>query len=101
MACLQSKATLLIMLAVLTSVTPLLVAAQEKTPVAASDKAYLPHLSGTVVDTSGAVIAGATVQVRSTNGTVQITTRSDTNGSFIVSGLAAGNYRLVVSNPRF
>jgi len=26
------------------------------------------------------------------------TTRSDTNGSFVVSGLAAGNYRLVVSN---
>ena len=37
-----------------------------------------PQLSGTVVDTSGAVIAGATVQVRSANGTVQITTQSDT-----------------------
>ena len=81
--------------------TPLLVAAQEKTPVATSDKAYSPQLSGTVVDTSGAVIAGATVQVRSANGTVQRTTQSDTNGSFIISGLAAGNYRLVVSNPGF
>ena len=28
-------------------------------PVATSDKAYPPQLSGTVVDTSGAVIAGA------------------------------------------
>ncbi len=70
-------------------------------PVATSDKAYPPQLSGTVVDTSGAVIAGATVQVRSANGTVQRTTQSDRNGSFIVSGLAAGNYRLVVSNPGF
>ncbi|MGD0683340.1 MAG: carboxypeptidase-like regulatory domain-containing protein, partial [Terracidiphilus sp.] len=70
-------------------------------PVAASDKAYPPQLSGTVVDTSGAVIAGATVQVRSANGTVQKTTQSETNGSFIFSGLAAGNYRLVVSNPGF
>ena len=61
---------------------------QEKTPVATSDKAYPPQLSGTVVDTSGAVIAGATVQVRSANGTVQRTTQSDTNGSFIISGLA-------------
>jgi len=61
----------------------------------------ISQLSGTVVDTSGAVIAGATVQVRSANGTVQITTRSDTNGSFIISGLSAGNYRLVVSNPGF
>ncbi len=61
----------------------------------------IAQLSGTVVDTSGAVIAGATVQVRSANGTVQITTQSDTNGSFIISGLSAGNYRLVVSNPGF
>ena len=60
-----------------------------------------PQLSGTVVDTSGAVIAGATVQVRSASGTVQITTQSDTNGSFIIFGLSAGNYRLVVSNPGF
>ena len=74
---------------------------QEKTPAATRDKAYPPQLSGTVVDASGAVIAGATVQVRSANGTVQITTQSDRNGSFIVSGLSAGNYRLVVSNPGF
>jgi hypothetical protein len=81
--------------------TSLLVGAQEKTPVATSDKASPPRLSGTVVDTSGAVIAGATVLVPSANGTAQITTRSDTNGSFIISGLPAGNYRLVVSSPRF
>jgi len=61
----------------------------------------ITQLSGNVVDTSGAVIAGATVQVRSANGTVQITTQSDANGSFIISGLSAGNYRLVVSNPGF
>ena len=67
----------------------------------AAHKAYLPQLSGTVVDTSGAVIAGATVQVLSANGTVQRTTQSDRNGSFILSGLAAGNDRLVVSKPGF
>jgi hypothetical protein len=60
-----------------------------------------PQLSGTVVDTSGAVIAGATVQVRSAGGSVQRTTQSDGNGSFIISGLSAGNYRLVVSRPGF
>ena len=69
--------------------------------VAASDKAYPSQLSGTVVDTSGAVIAGATVQVLSANGTVLSTTQSDSNGSFIISGLAAGNYRLLISNPDF
>ena len=70
-------------------------------PVAASDRAYSPQLSGTVVDTSGAVIAGATVQVRGDDGTVQRTTQSDRNGFFILSGLPAGDYRLVVSNPGF
>jgi hypothetical protein len=90
-----------LLLAVLTSCSALLVAAQEKTPVAADDKPYPPQLSGTVVDTSGAVIAGATVLVRSANGTVQRTTQSDRNGSFIISGLSPGNYRLVISNPGF
>ena len=58
----------------------------------------ITQLSGTVVDTSGAVIAGATVRVRSPNGTLQKTTKSDENGCFVVSGLPAGNYQLVVSN---
>jgi hypothetical protein len=70
-------------------------------PIAASYKAYPSQLSGTVVDASGSVIAGATVQVRSANGTVQKTIQSDPNGSFMISGLAAGNYRLVVMNPGF
>jgi hypothetical protein len=69
--------------------------------VATSEKAHSAQLSGTVVDTSGAVIAGATVQVRSANGTVQRTAQSDANGSFILHGLAPGDYRLIVSNPGF
>jgi hypothetical protein len=69
--------------------------------VATSDTAYPTRLSGTVVDVSGAVLAGATVQIQSANGTALRTTQSNRNGSFILSGLAAGNYRLVVSNPGF
>jgi hypothetical protein len=61
----------------------------------------ITRLSGTVVDTSAASIAGATVQVRSANGTVQMTTQTDTNGSFIISGLSAGDYRLAVSKLGF
>src|SRR5579871_2638282 len=78
-----------------------ILAAQDGPPLATSEKAPQPQLRGTVVDTSGAVIAGAIVQVRSTNGTVLRTTPSDANGSFIISGLVAGNYRLVVSNSGF
>jgi outer membrane receptor protein involved in Fe transport len=59
------------------------------------------QLSGTIVDPSGAVIAGATLQVRSATGAAKITTQSDANGSFIISRLSAGNYRLVVTNPGF
>ena len=80
---------------------PLLVAGQEKARVTMSDKAYTPQLSGSVVDASGAVIAGATVQIRSVNGAVRITTLSAANGSFDTSGLSAGTYQLVVSNPGF
>ncbi len=61
----------------------------------------ITQLSGTVVDASGAVIARATVTVRSADGTVQRLAQSDSNGSFSISGLSAGNYRLVVSNPGF
>ena len=59
------------------------------------------HLFGTVVDASGAVISGASVQLRSADGTVQVKIRSDAKGSFVISGLMAGNYRLVVSNAGF
>ena len=58
-------------------------------------------MSGTVVDTSGAAIGGATVQVQSANGTVLTTIQSDTNGSFTIAGLSAGDYRLVVSHADF
>ncbi|MCL2660295.1 MAG: TonB-dependent receptor [Acidobacteriaceae bacterium] len=58
-------------------------------------------VAGTIVDTSGAVIGGATVQVRSANGAVQTTAQSDASGSFTFTGLPAGSYLLVVSSPGF
>ncbi|MCL2661456.1 MAG: TonB-dependent receptor, partial [Acidobacteriaceae bacterium] len=58
-------------------------------------------VTGTIVDTSGAVISGATVQVQSANGTVQTTAQSDAGGSFTLTGLASGSYLLVVSGPGF
>ncbi len=66
-----------------------------------NNRASPPQLSGTVVDTSGAVIPGAAVQLRNADGTVRTTTQSDAHGSFNISGLPAGTYRLVVSNPGF
>ena len=69
--------------------------------VTTSEKDHPPQLSGTVADASGAVIAGATVIVRSSDGSMQRVTQSDGNGSFSISGLPAGNYRLIVSSPGF
>jgi len=76
-------------------------AAQENTPAVTSVIGNAAQLSGTVVDASGAEITSATVEVRSTNGVLQRTTQSDTNGSFAISGLPAGDYRLAVSKPDF
>ncbi|HWB83463.1 MAG TPA: TonB-dependent receptor [Bryobacteraceae bacterium] len=59
------------------------------------------QLTGTVVDASGAAITGASVELQSANRTVLRTTGSDTNGSFTISELTAGNYRLVVSHANF
>jgi Carboxypeptidase regulatory-like domain/TonB-dependent Receptor Plug Domain/TonB dependent receptor len=70
-------------------------------PLATGGKASGIQLSGTVIDASGALIPGATIVVRSADGTVQRTTQTDSNGSFTFSRLSAGNYRLVVSNPHF
>ena len=61
----------------------------------------ITQLSGTVVDASGAVIAGATVQVRDANGTLEKTIESNASGCFSISKLSAGSYRLVVSRPGF
>jgi outer membrane cobalamin receptor len=60
-----------------------------------------PQLSGTVVDTSGALIAGATIHIQNTNGALPLTTHSDANGFFIIPALPPGNYRLIVSAPNF
>ncbi|MGC9158622.1 MAG: TonB-dependent receptor, partial [Terracidiphilus sp.] len=58
-------------------------------------------MAGTVVDASGAAIVGAEVLVRSLNGAVQGTARSDSGGFFRITGVPAGNYRLEVSSPGF
>ncbi|MFZ0704463.1 MAG: TonB-dependent receptor, partial [Candidatus Korobacteraceae bacterium] len=70
-------------------------------PATTSEKGQPPQLSGTIVDASGAVIAGASVMIRSANSTVEKLAQSDSNGSFSISGLPEGDYQLVVSDPGF
>ncbi len=58
-------------------------------------------LVGTVTDPSGSALSGATVQVQSAHGALLATASSDTNGSFTVSTLLAGDVRLLVSRAGF
>ncbi len=76
-------------------------ALQATAPDAATKKIFPLKVSGTVVDTSGALIARATVRDRSADGTLKITTQTDNNGAFELSGLPSGMNRLVVSKTDF
>ena len=64
-------------------------------------KEHVFPLSGTVMDTAGAAIAGARLQLQSANGAVRTTAQSDANGLFLIPGLAPGDYRLVASHEGF
>src|SRR5262249_20308897 len=63
--------------------------------------AWAADVTGTVVDTSGATVGGASVQVQRANRTPLTTTQSAQNGTFTVSELAPGEYRLVASHANF
>jgi hypothetical protein len=58
-------------------------------------------LTGIVVDPSQAAISGAAIRLQKADGTVRKVTRSDTNGSFVFSGLSPGDYQIAVSHPAF
>jgi hypothetical protein len=55
-------------------------------------------IAGTVVDSSGAVVMNATVELRELNGVVVRRTAAGADGSFEVGGLEAGEYDLAVSS---
>jgi len=57
-------------------------------------------ITGTVVDTSGAVILGATVRIRNAAGETQ-SASTDAEGKFQFTGLAAGSYEVSVASPGF
>ena len=57
-------------------------------------------ITGTVTDTSGALVPGATVTVRTATGESKTTT-TDADGKFLVTGLAPGTYEVSVTAPGF
>src|SRR5438309_2940642 len=59
-------------------------------------------ITGTVFDPSGAVVAGAEIRiVNQDTGVASRTTKTDSNGSFAVTLLSAGNYSVNVLGSGF
>ena len=58
-------------------------------------------LSGTVSDSSGAVVVNAVVQATNEETNVTQTTRTNSGGLYSFSSLAPGRYRISVKNPGF
>lgn len=71
-------------------------------PMWAGAQELAATLSGTVTDTSGAVIPNATVTVtqNGVNGDQRVTT-SDESGNYVLTNLPAGNYTLSVASTNF
>jgi len=59
-----------------------------------------PAILGTVTDSTGAVLAGATVTITGANG-VTNTATTDDKGVYAISGLATGTYSITISAPNF
>jgi outer membrane receptor protein involved in Fe transport len=56
---------------------------------------------GTVHDSSGAVVPGATITVTATDTGTKTVARTDTSGNFVVTPLRIGNYSVAVEAPGF
>jgi hypothetical protein len=59
------------------------------------------RIIGTVTDTSGAVISGATVTVTNLGTNAQRTLTTDGDGNYIVPELPAGQYSIAIEGPNF
>lgn len=59
------------------------------------------YISGTVVDKSGAAVAGAEVVLTNTAGSLTRNTTTNTDGVYVISGLPGDSYNLVVTAKGF
>ncbi len=58
-------------------------------------------ITGTVKDTSGAAVPGATVKAVNTATNFTVTVKTQSNGSYLASNLPAGTYRLTITKEGF
>ncbi len=67
----------------------------------AQSEAGSASIEGTVKDSNGAIIQGATVLVKNTETGLERTVSTNSNGGFIVSILPVGNYKITVKQAEF
>src|SRR6516165_2966816 len=70
-------------------------------PLAVRAQQLTATLTGTVTDSSGAVIPNATVTVTLTTTNAVRTVQSDASGSYVVTSLPAGTYTVSVASSGF
>src|SRR5467141_1563945 len=58
-------------------------------------------MSGTVMDRSGAVVADAKIEVTNSDTNVRTATTTNKSGTYVVTGLRPGRYRMAVSKEGF
>src|SRR5437660_614011 len=58
-------------------------------------------LSGTITDSSGATVAGASVQITNVETGTSIKTASNGSGLYVVPNLRPGHYRVIVEKAGF
>src|SRR4029079_17263223 len=70
-------------------------------PASSDAQQFKARVTGTVVDTQGAVIPGVTVSVINTDTSVAIESVSDSSGAFAVKDVVPGKYRVTATLPGF
>jgi len=65
--------------------------------VASAQGSFFTSLSGTVTDSSGAVIPGADVKIKNTGTGAEFSAVSGSDGGFTVNGLSGGTYSVTVA----
>ena len=61
----------------------------------------LGAITGTVKDSSGAAVPGATVKVVNVSTNLSLSEKTETNGSYLAPNLPAGTYRLTITKDGF
>ena len=79
----------------------LLVAAATMLPSSLQAQSFYGSVVGTVTDSTGAVVAGASVTVTNTGTNSTTTVQTDTGGKYSVVNLVPANYKVIVSKSNF